>query len=154
MAIVGRKVNPESVKNVTTLADYLHSRYGLARPASVKDKSLDKKALDWFWENYPNATWQDLCRLADHVFKSKQYRPKHIYGLITYNAREAWAEGVLKPQDPGLRSLEQKITECVEQTNSLDVDAKEYWTMRFTHAVGPGRAVVYNEFNRWMKENM
>ena len=149
----GRKVTADSVKNVTTFAEYLHSRHGLARPATVKDKSFDKKALDWFWENYPNGTWEDLCNLADYVFKKKQHRPKNIYALVTYNVRDAWADGVFKPRDQSQRDLDERLKDCLQDAEALDGEMKDYWTFRLSNAFGTGRVMVYNEFNQWMKEN-
>lgn len=144
------KQNIDDVNNLTSLLEYYHSKWGLAKPYTIAEKSANKEILEWFWENFPEADWKSLIDLMEYSRKSG-FKPRSLHALIKYKAQEAHDAGVFVKVDPAVLALETNWEAALQEVGKLQEGDYEYWSARFEQSLGNYRATTLREFNNWKK---
>lgn len=122
-------VGAHEVDSAQTFCEHVHALIGT--PMSGRDACRTKKKATAFFEQYPQANWQTLCRVARWA-KDKKKRPAHADYLIDW-VRYAWADGRLPELDADPRDPE--VEAAIQDAVAVEPDRQ--WRYRLMRAVGP-----------------
>lgn len=141
-----RMIQRGSVVDSKTFAQYAHQQVGVPNPTG-KDIAALNGYLKKFWERYPGANWETLCKVVDWSKNnnSKYYSPM---ALVENGHKIAWLRGYLPELDynSGDVDNETRIVLLLEQ-GKLSAD----WCRRFLLAQTPQEREAVLE--RWDQEN-
>lgn len=125
-------------------AEYLQQTMGVPWP-TAKDLVILRRKIKEVFENYPQADYYTLCRLAAWC-KSRRKRYSRVW-MVVETLRDAWAAGALPELDPEGedKELEEKIAEA------LKTEEREGWRRRLMGA--SGRTARKEAYEEWQQSN-
>lgn len=125
-------VEPTKASDVSDAESFCHHVHDLiGTPIAARAVARTKKKSKLFFEQYPNADWGTLCRVARWA-KDRRKRPAQADYLVDW-VRFAWADGRLPeldadPRDP---AVDAAIQEAVA------AEPQREWRYRLMRAIGP-----------------
>lgn len=151
MAVMERPVSflkiktPADVHDPKTFAEYAQQKLGIPYPTG-KSIAVLRKSLREFFEHYPQADYNTMCRVVEWA-GSKKKRYAHTYQLV-YAFRYAYQDGYLPELEPSREMTDEDLETAIEEALKVEKDIE--WRRRLIVAHGlEARKHVYEE---WRKE--
>lgn len=113
-------------------ASYLQQRLGLPFP-TLKDQAILRSKAKAIFDQYPEADWKTLCKVADYC-KARKQRPPRAWMVIDLY-REAWAAGFAP--ELGFNYVPPAPEVDSELAEILQHEHRSGWRRRLLMAQGP-----------------
>lgn len=130
------------VNDPKSFAEYAQQKLGIPYPTG-KSIAILKKALREFFEHYPQADYNTMCRVVEWA-KTKKKRYAQVYQLV-YAFRYAYQDGYLPELDPGRELTDSDLEAAIEAVLVDEHDLE--WRRRLIVADGlEARRHVYEQW--------
>jgi hypothetical protein len=125
-------VHSSDVHDFQSLANYACYTTGIPYPAN-RDIAKAQKQCKLILDEYPQLTWQSLCKVADWS-RAKKRRFARMHTLFS-QFRDAYAAGYLPELDPNTYEAGDEVETGIVE--ALQVETDDYWRSVLLRSSGP-----------------
>lgn len=132
-------LNSTKVDSVESFCEYIQQSMGTPYP-TVKMMPSTRKTFARFFEQYPKADWQTLCKTVDYC-RAKKKRLAQAYSIVSM-VRFAWRDGFLPELDP---NVDKEVDAAIAA--ALEVETDREWRKRLMLATSvEGKQIALREW--------